>query len=569
MPLPNILATIVRKFGKEFDPSAQRKEFVVNAPLWRVYLDLLEMDANKLAALVVMHEGEQPAKYEFRKRIAAIFNYVPLIIRMTVNYLHSEQPTYSVEDESLKAFLANCTGSGTSFVDYVRKEALPLALALGWVDVLIQNPEIPAGSEPLTAADQQNNAALLPRTFTITPLQRINWSVRPSHEYNWIRFRDVDNENTNPFINDSAAKTESFLTIAGAMNIGETPVTDDAGNNLAFWFRSWRESTASNLAEDAAQGSAAATTAKAGWDHDGNWLPTTGVPIATLYYQQSIDPERKHFGLSKISMIAILTQKIVQLLSWSDEDVLSNLAIFVFPGDEPKDDKANPKPITISPWGVLYVGNNAQIDPRILQGEVGHIEVKWKIIDAYTREILRLAYLIGASAEPEQITSGVQGVVARTELFQELADLAGALDRFALEALAIAASLIKGENIDVGRLIAEFKPTVNYYKGNYAIDPLNLVIQNANALVETFRDISPTMTEAVYRQLAQSALYNEDARRDTVFREIQENFRRVSEQRAAEQAAIVNAGNAAAADTGTTPNVTEIVPAAPTGATNE
>jgi hypothetical protein len=93
MPLPNILATIVRKFGKEFDPSAQRKEFVVNAPLWRVYLDLLEMDANKLSALVVMHEGEQPAKYEFRKKIAAIFNYVPLIIRMTVNYLHSEQPT--------------------------------------------------------------------------------------------------------------------------------------------------------------------------------------------------------------------------------------------------------------------------------------------------------------------------------------------------------------------------------------------------------------------------------------------------------------------------------------------
>jgi hypothetical protein len=558
--LPAILQKLLKAFGDKFDPSAVRGEYTANKDLWRVYLDLLEMDGNKLAAMLVKHNGEEDGRYELRQQLAAIFNYVPLIVRMTVNYLHSEQPTFDIADESLKAFLKNCNGNGKSFANYVRSEALPLALALGWIDVLIQNPELNATDEILTAADQQQNPDLAPRVFTITPLQRTNWSVQANHQYNWIRFRDTENDNANPFVNDSTPQKESYLTISGATAINNQPIADDAGNQLAFWFRSSREVQTNDSG-------AATAPDNAKWDHDGDWLPTTQIPIATLYYQQSIDPMRKHFGLSKISMIAILTLKIIQLLSWSDEDVLANLALFVFPGDKPKDEKGNPIDQELSPFDIIYIGDKAQVAPSVLQGDEEHIRVKWEIIDAYMREILRLAYLIGASAEAEQITSGVQGVVARTELFQELADLAGQLDSFGLQVLAMVKTLSSGEEWDVERLTAELKPTVNYYKGNYAIDPMDKVIANAQSLIETFRDISPTMVEAVYRQLAQSALYNEDVRRDAVFREITEFIPTLATERNNVARMIVDTANTAAGTEPTEPaaQIPEVTPAAPEG----
>lgn len=533
MPIPATLGTFIKSMGDNFDPSAIRKEFTDNAAIWRLYLDLLEMDSTKLAGLIEKHADEGDAKFALRQGLAAIFNYVPLIIRMTVNYLHSEQPTISVEDDRLSAFLGDCNGAGLSFLDYVRKEALPLALTLGWVDVLVQNPATPEGMFE-TAADQAQSAEpLSPRVFTVTPLQRTNWAADQNHKYSWLRFRDYDNDNRNPFLTILPVPNETYVTISGFLkDDSSAPLVDDSGNEVGFWVRSYRDGTGKEK----------------GWNHDGDWLPTRRCPFSTLYYQQSIDPDRRHFGVSKIAMIALLTKKIIQLLSWSDEQVLSNLAIFVFPGEQPKDNLGKPIPIRLSPFSVIWLGNDAKVDPRILQGTTGHIEVIWKIIDAYTREILRLAYLIGASAEPEQITSGVQGVVARTELFQELSDLAGALDRFALETLALVASLVNNADVTVDQLIAEFKPKIDYYKGNYAVDPLKDVIANSTALIDTFRDISPAMVESVYKQLAQTALYNEDSARDAIFEEIKNNFRAINANRATLQNAIVGTANVAAAN---------------------
>lgn len=538
MPIPAPLLAMIRQMGDAFDPAAVRKEYADNAAAWRDYLDLLEMDPVKLPRFVVQHDGESPEKLALRQRLAAIFNYVPLIVRMTVNYLHSEQPTFAVDDPRLKAFVENCNGAGMSLPQYIRREALPLALALGWVDVLVQNPATDEGMFETAADEQAAPDTLSPRVFTITPLDRINWSAQQDHSYNWVRFKDRESEIDNPFVINPVPTSQSFVTVSGFSRNGGKPLLTETGDEAGFWVRSWKDP------EDKKQKE---------WAHDGDWLPMRRCPVATLYYAQSIDTARRHFGISKIAMIAILTKKIIQLLSWSDEQVLANLAIFVFPGDEPKDEKGQPLPLKLSPFSVVWLGNDAKVDPRILQGDTGHISVIWEIIDAYTREILRLAYLIGASAEAEQITSGVQGVVARTELYQELSDLAGSLDRFGLEVLALAASLITGEDVTVEALLERYKPTVNYYKGNYSVDPLKDVIANAQALIDTFADISPAMVQAMYRQLAQAALYNEDAARDDVFREIRANFARVQQEREAQRDALLKAANAAAAGAGENP----------------
>jgi hypothetical protein len=537
MPLPETLAALIRQMGDKFDPAAARKEHADNVDMWRLYLDLLEMDSTKLGRLIEKHDGESADKEAMRRKLAAIFNYVPAIVRMTVNYLHAEQPTYEVADQSLRAFLDNCNGAGLSFVEYVRRQALPLSLVLGWVDVLVQNPESPDGLFVTAADQQQSTESFAPRVHTITPLDRTNWSAKQTHEYSWVRFRDLQNEIVLPFINDPKPEGESYITVSGFVRSGEESLTDDTGREVGFWVRSYRNVDNPKQKE---------------WLHDGDWLPTRRCPIASLFYAQSIDPEpgRRHFGISKVSQIAILTRKIIQLLSWSDEQVLSNLAIFVLPGEQPTDPKDPTKKLdtTLTPFTVIWLKGDPKISPMVLQGDTGHISIIWEIIDAYIREILRLAFLIGSSAEAEQITSGVQGVVARTELFQELSDLAGALDRFALETLALVASLINDEDVTVQGLIERYKLTVAYNKGNYTIDPLTTILDNTERLVSMFKDIAPAMAEAAYRQAAQAALYNEDARRTEIFSQIRQNFAEVTANDAALRNAIVANATAAAAN---------------------
>ena len=55
------------------------------------------------------------------------------------------------------------------------------------------------------------------------------------------------------------------------------------------------------------------------------------------------------------------------------------------------------------------------------------------------------------------------------------------------------------------------------------------------------------MVQAMYRQLAQTALYNEDSARDDVLREIRQNFARVDAERQTQRDALLTAANAAAA----------------------
>jgi hypothetical protein len=64
------------------------------------------------------------------------------------------------------------------------------------------------------------------------------------------------------------------------------------------------------------------------------------------------------------------------------------------------------------------------------------------------------------------------------------------------------------------------------------------VIKNADSLINTFRDISPTMVEQVYRTLVTSFLYNEDTERQDAFDEISGNVKAVLMRRAAAEAAL-------------------------------
>jgi hypothetical protein len=558
MPLPAILEEIIAARGDAFEPNAARQEYLDNRDLWQLYLDLYELDADKIMVLLDRHGNEDDIKYKLRQKMSAVFNYVPMVVRMAINYIYSEAPQIEVNDQQLQSFVDDCDGAGTSLAQYVRQTALPLSLVLGFIDVMVQNPQTPAGMF-VTAADVVESAdGITPRVLTITPLQRINWSTQPTHEYNWLAFVDQDDEIKDPFARGIpidatfSAKSDISTPSTAGFQIGDVEffgssfirvsrylvlddgqeIKDESGNEVGFWIRSWQEQDSNGSVR---------------WFHDGGFLPTSRVPVATLYYVRSIDHTKRHFGMSKIAMIAILTRKIIQLLSWTDEDVLANLALFVLPGAPPEDTEGNPLPLELHPFKVIWVSNDARVPASLLQGSTDHIRVKMELIDAYTQEILRLAYIIGASAEAERVTSGVQGVVMRNELFMELADLALGCDNFVIDLLALAKAWIDNKDITRGEFLKLNKPTVSFYKGPYSIDPLADVIANTQQMLTMFEKLSPTMMRNLYRQLVMAATSNDNSDRDTIFNEIDRSLSGVIEENATQRALAMAAVAQAAA----------------------
>lgn len=500
MPIPAELVAAISRASPAFDPAATRTLYDDNKSLWELYRDMTELDRSKLKDLLEKHgDSEDEAKYGLRKKLVTVFNLIPSMLNVIKGYLFSEEPSIDVNGDSvLEQFMSDCDGAGTSYVDFVRKTVLPLSMVYGWIDVLVENP---FSAEQFQTQQQAIAAGVVPTARVVTPLQRINWSAAPNHAYNWVRFKDVANETDDPF--HYADPPDSFITYSAK---GPGP------NGAGFWLRSWRQSSTDGK--------------KLEWQHDGNWLPIPRVPIATLYYQQSHDPDRRHFGISKIAMMAILTHKIIQILSWTDEDVLSNLAIMCLPtrdGKLPKAEDGSPLITSLGAFSVISFPKDATQVPFVLQGGVDHIAFKLKLIDTIIREILRIAHLIGASAEDEKITSGRQGLVMRTELFQELGEQAGALDSLTLDILALVKSWETGEDWDRQRLADEVKPVVSFNKKFPAMEPLDTLIDQLEKLTRLMSATSPKLIERLQVQVAMAALYADDRNRETVIDEIEAN----------------------------------------------
>lgn len=550
MPIPQVIVDeIIKPQGDAIDPSREHPKYKENFPTWRLYLDLYELDRTKIAALVEKFgDDEDVDRYERRQQLAAIFNYVPTIVRMVVNYIFSQQPTISSTDEALNAFIADCDGRGTSLSEWMKESALPMALVFGMVDCLVQNPSSEDAQLFISAADDQA-ADVSPRLFLITPLIRTDWSEDQSGEYNWIRFRDRDADDPNPF-REKPVESVSYVTISRAVD----PVVNDKKNAVGFWLRSWLKP------DEGGDGASAGGGDKMVWLHDGGFLPTRRAAIETLYFAKSNDPDRRHFGLSKIAMIAVLTYKIIQLLSWTDEDVIANLAVFVLPGTPPVDDSGKEIAVVMNPNSIIWLKGDPKINPQMLQGSTDNMKFKTDLIDIYIREILRLAYIIGASGKVETVTSGVQAVVSRNELFMELTDLAASCDQFVYGVLALASSWLNNDDVD--RASITQRATVDFYKGPYMVDPLETTIKNADALIALFSRTSPTLVREVLRQVAQTVMYNETQNRSTVFEEIDRNYKQMIADRRA-MADALNAGVDAAAQDGNTNPIDGEVPTNP------
>lgn len=498
MPTPPELIEALRS-ATLFDPASGHPDHTLEQlSLYQLYLDLTELDLTKVQKMIEKHELESEEKLKLRQKLAAAFNLIPSILSIMRNYLFGEEPVIEVgDDPDLKAFLGNCDGNGTGFVQYVRDTVFPMAMALGMVDTLVQNPLM--DEDVRTEADAKA-AGAAPRVFTVLPQERVNWASDVNDAYHWITFKDRAVERPSPF---SAFQTyESYITLARARAL------EGVATDKGVWVRS-------------TQGNAK------GIEHIAGYTPTERVPIATMYYRKSNDPKRRHYGLSKIALMAVLTKCIIQVLSWTHEDILANLAVLYLPvkgGKEPQKDDGSKKIDRIHSFTILWLHHEAKFPPGVVQGNVSHIEVKLKLIETYTREILRLAHMIGVDGEGAgREKSGFHAVVNRTELFQELADMAASMDRYALDVLALVKSWASGEDWDRERLINEKRVSVTWYKGPYTIEPVEQVLKDAAAAVGMFRDVSPTLVENQFIKTARAVMYQDDPQLKQVIDEIKAN----------------------------------------------
>lgn len=532
MPIPAAIDKF-RKENKSFNPSAKGKLYTAQEKHWRRYLDLMELDGEKLVGMLEKHGTDEDAdKWAARQALVCAFNLVPSILGMVVDYIFDKPPEITAEsDEDITGFLGDADGAGMSFVELVRQEILPLALAMGFVDVLVQNPSVDGAI--ISKADAAK-AGLGPNAVVFTPLQRLDASARPDHSYNWVRYMDESAESTNPFA--PAEKPTTYLTLSAAVadvvENAEDAATGSTGETRAraFWVRSFK------------------TKKSGGWEHDGGFLADDRVPVATLYYRRSIDPKRKHFGVSKIAMIAVLTIKIIQVLSWTDEDILANLPLMAIPTQDGKLPKKSDGSLAIENLTTFsYIAYSAQSGtaPTIVQGDVSHIEIKLRLVELYLQEILRLAKLLGASAEAEQITSGVQGVVQRNELFKELSQISSSLDAFTLDVLALVKTTATDETWTAADVKEKAKASVRFHKGPWTMEPLAVLIADTEKLLRIFQRVSPTMATAVMRNLAMSALSTDDPSRAESIKEI-EKMAKVEMERQAKEAEALTAATTAA-----------------------
>lgn len=524
---PPVLANALKNSTK-FSPSFERPEHADNLELWQLYLDLMELDRPKLQALVdKLHADEDSTKYEARQSLAAVFNLVPLVIDVVRLYLFSDEPSIDVGgDTELQAFVRDCDGAGTPLAGFIRQSALPLALGMGWIDAVVENP-LSDNVDQATGADPKPS----PTVIAFTPIQRNNWSCRSNHAYNWATFTDQTNENPDP-LDEWRTPGDVFLTYAAAGTIVGSE------EKRSVWIRS--ERAAAPTREGGAD-NGVETGRKPAFEHFADYCPTARVPIATLYYKRSIDPRKRHFGLSKIAIMAVLTKLIINVLSWATDDIKANLALLAIAtkgGKAPTKDDGTDAPAVdvLTSFSILYYDAVAGKPPTWVQGDVAHIEIKFKLCFILVSEILRLAHLGdvaggatnesagGASSSPGGGTkSGFHAIVNRNELFRELADLSKQLDVFTLDVLALAKSWITDSDWDREKLTTEGKVSVQFYKGPWTMDPMTPIIAQAKEILAMFRSISPAFCTNQLQQVVRAALAQDDPDLKKILDEITKN----------------------------------------------
>jgi len=457
--------------NKKFDPTVRHPLYLAYEDTWRAYLDFAELDLADLrrGAYLQQFESEPADAWINRKARATAYNLCPLLVSIRKNYLFARRPTRHIEASpyrrELADFYGNCDRNGTDWTDFLREQVVPNAYIFGWSEVLFDLPTPPEGVRPLTQ-EQRRGLNLRPYVVLLTPLDITDWALDSRGHYHWVRIRESVVGSADP--NDQQhEQMDTYLQWLG--NRWER--FDDEGRLLAS---------------------------------DDNPLGT--VPIVPLYFQRSKRYPR--VGVSLLKTAVANTQDILNTVSLIQTDELYNVGMLRYPRRSPKDEL----PTRLGPNTVLAFDAEAKHAPDFIVGSVDHIRAKMQRVREAVGFILTEGkLLLGQSRESLRIHSGIQALVERLELFNELSDMADALERFELRVAAMVAGWTKGQAVNPG----ELGIGVTYHR-DYALESLGDAAQTLSKAMRTIGGVSPAAIKAlligfIQRALPQGSPYLDEA----------------------------------------------------------
>jgi len=457
--------------NKKFNPAVRHPLYLAYEDTWGAYLDFAELDLADLrsGAYLQQFESEQAAAWVNRKDRAAVYNLCPLLVSIRKNYLFARRPTRHIEASpyrrELSDFYNNCDRNGTDWTDFLREHVVPSTYIFGWSEVLFDVPSAPEGLRPQTQ-EQRRNLNLRPYAVLLTPLDITDWALDNRGHYHWVRIRESTVGSADP-ADQEHEQVDTYLQWFG----DRWERFDDEGNLLA-----------------------------------GDVNPLGAVPIVPLYFQRSKRYPR--LGVSLLKTAVANTEDVLNTVSLIQTDELYNVGMLRYPRRSPKDEL----PTRLGPNTVLAFDAEAKHAPDFIVGSVDHIRAKMERVRQAIDFILTEGKLLmGQSRQAMQIRSAVQGLVERLELFNELSDMADALERFELRVAAMVASWTKGQRIGPD----ELGIGITYHR-DYALESLADAAETLGKAMRVVGGTSPAAIKAlligfIQRALPQGSPYLDEA----------------------------------------------------------
>jgi len=456
---------------KKFNPAVRHPLYLSYEDTWRAYQDFAELDLADLrsGSYLQQFESEPTAAWLNRKARASVYNLCPLLVSIRKNYLFARRPTRHIEASPFRRELAdfyhNCDRNGTDWTDFLREQIVPSAYIFGWSEVLFDVPSAPDGLRPQTQ-EQRRNMNLKPYAVLLTPLDIIDWALDNRGHYHWVRVLESTVGSDDPS-NQDHGQVDTYLQWL----TGNWERFDDEGNLLS-----------------------------------GDVNPLGAVPIVPLYFQRSRRYPR--LGVSLLKTAVANTEDVLNTVSLIQTDELYNVGMLRYPRRSPKDEL----PTRLGPNTVLAFDAEAKHAPDFIVGSVDHIRAKMqRVREAIDFILTEGKLLMGQSSQAQRIRSGVQGLVERLELFNELSDMADALERFELRVAAMVAGWTKGQPVSPD----ELGIGITYHR-DYALESLADAAETLSKTMRAVGGASPAAIKAlligfIQRALPQGSPYLDEA----------------------------------------------------------
>jgi len=404
------------------------------------------------------HRLEDSTDYDERLSRAYFLNFCELIPNMINNFIFKEnieRPPLT----DLEAFRKDVDRKGNSMDDFMKKAGF-YSKVYGSVHIFI---DLPAPTKAVKTAMDQKKENIYPYASLIYPQQLIDWSLDIDGRFNWIVMKYDHYNDLDP------TKEREEFTHYKVITKEKWWIEDEDGAKAKF--EDGRPSAGVN--------------------------PIPGrVPIVTLYHK---DTDNLIVGSSLLKDILYINRAILNWCSCLDEQIeRQTFSQLIVPDDGSlaEESETGGDPLhRIGTSSVWTFNANASHPPAFISPNVENIQTIWRIIVDHTKEIFRIAGLIGSSEDMYTSSSGKSAQMGFIGVNSTLSDAAKSLQK-AENAMSELALAMLNKNIEELDLV-KYPDTFDLRDVSTEIDAYFKILE---------RNVSPALNKQIMKDMAKKAV---------------------------------------------------------------